>query len=233
MEYFSGLSQFQSEIVTAIKSCSDIKFTIQVKKFGSSYRFSLTAEQTNLSRDINLFYENDGSYYLEEPLSTHFARIRQRHTEQLEHEETVKRKDRERKELKDLKEKQLENQRMKEKAASDYRNKIRLEEILTKIESLRDKVRSSILSSGEETIATWSKGEGVDSETLRLIRVHNADSITDFFDVRLTEISIYYGETPSHDSSSGEADIVYERFNSASRAIERCKGIIIDHQLLD
>jgi len=89
------------------------------------------------------------------------------------------------------------------------------------------------LRSGEKTIETWSKGDGEYSEILSLIRVHNAASVSDSFDVLLTEKSLYYGEVATYDSSMQEEDIVYERFDSAGRAIERCKGIIIDRQLLN
>lgn len=233
MEYYSDLSQFQAEFIRAIKNDSDIKVTVKVKNSGSFYIFSLTTEQTNITRDIKLSYESDGFYYLEEPLTSYFFRIKQRHIEHLEHEKKIERQDKERKELKALKEKQQENQRTKELSASKYRDEIRLEEILTQLDTIYKNINSSTLSSGEKTIKTWSKGDGEHSEELSLIRVHNADSVNDFFDVLLTETSIYYGEDAAYDSSMQEEDIVYERFDSESRAIDRCKGIIIDRQLLN
>lgn len=237
MEYYSDLSQFQAELINAIKNNSEIKVTVKVKNSGASYIFCLTTDQTNITRDIKLSFESDGFYYLEEPLSSYFLRIKQRHIEHLEHEKEIERQDQERKELKALKEKQQENQqenqRMKELSASKHRDEIRLEKILTQLEIIYKNIKSSTLSSGEKTIETWSKGDGEYSEELSLIRVHNADSLNDFFDVLLTETSLYYGEDAAYDSSMQEEDIVYERFDSESRAIERCKDIIIDRQLLN
>ena len=178
-------------------------------------------------------YENDGFFYLEEPLSSYFLRIKQRHIEHLEYEKEIERQTQERKELKALKEKQQETQRMKELSASKYRDKIRLQEILTRLDTIYKNINSSTLSSGKKTIETWSKGDGEYSEKLSLIRVHNPDSVNDFFDVLLTETSLYYGEDAAYDTSMQEEDIIYERFDSESRAIERCKVIIIDRQLLD
>lgn len=233
MEYYSDLRQFQSELINAIKYDSEIKATVKVKNSGTSYIFSLTTDQTNITRDIKLSYESDGLYSLEETLHIHFLRIKQRHIEHLEHEKEIEQQDKERKELKALKDKQQEIQRIKELSASKHRDKIRLEKILSQLDTIYENIKSITLSSGEKTIQTWSKGDGEYSEELSLIRVHNADSVNDFFDVLLTEASLYYGEDATYDSSMQKEDIVYERFDSASRAIERCKGIIIDRQLLN
>lgn len=233
MEHYSDLSQFQTEFISAVKNHTDIKVTVKVKKSGTSYIFSLTTEQTNITRDIKLAYESDGFFYLEEPLSSYLLRIKQRHIEDLEHKKEIERQTQKRKELKALKEKQEETQRMKELSASRYRDKVRLQEILTEIDTIYKNINSSTLSSGEKTIETWSKGDREYSEKLSLIRVHNSDSVNDFFDVLLTETSLYYGEDAAYDSSMQEEDVIYERFDSESRAIERCKVIIVDRQLLN
>jgi len=136
VEFYSDLSEFQAGIISAIKNNSEMELAVKVSKQGTAYRFSLTTKQSNITRDINLSYGNEGFYYLEEPLSSYFLRLKQRHIEYLEHEKTIRCKEQERKKLKALEEKQQETQRLKELAASKYRDKVRLEGILAQLEHI-------------------------------------------------------------------------------------------------
>ena len=231
MVVYSNINDFQDELIKSIKLHSDVDFNITVDKKRSLFLFCLRVTESNLEKKIELFFGDDGTFLLQEPIGVYVSRLRLQYLEYLNfckvrEDEKKLREERAREESK-----KREVKDIKERAAANYRQQLHQKEVIDKLTLIAPAALSSTIDPGEVTISSWSMGDGEYSLELSLIRICDELKVQDEFDVLLEETSLNYGEYAPTDSSYQKEILVHERYDDVATAVQRCKNIIIDKSL--
>lgn len=231
MVVYSSIKDFQEELIKSIKLHSDVDFKINVDKKRSLFLFYLNVTESNLEKKIELFFGDNGTFLLQEPIDVYVSRLRLQHLEYLNHCKAQVEAKSQAEETARLESKKREVKAIKENAAANYRQKQDQQDFIDSLMLIAPSVYGSTIDPGEVVIRCWSMGDGEYSLELSLIRICDELNVQDHFDVFLEEITLNYGEYAPTDASYQKEILVHERYDNIDLAVERCKNIILEKGL--
>jgi len=228
MEFYTSINDFQSEFIKAKKLCPDVDFQVRVEKKTHLFLLHLSITESSIEARIELLFGDDGTFFLQEPISTYIYRLRFKHLEYLNSCENREKEKKEREEARLLQVEKARVKSAKATIANNYRQQQHQKEVIKRLSLIAPDVYSSVAEPGEMILRSWGTGDGEYSLELSLIRISNELSVQDAFDLILEETSLNYGEYAITDSSYDQEVLLHERFDNVNIAVKRCEEIILE-----